>query len=369
MICRWMILGVLIGACAVQAASGKDDMRLDARLTERSLARYGSFVAWSNALHETRETFNRTRPEREKVFSHAQFGNFVEAMVSIRKACDERGLDLIIARVPSPAEKAFAGKHEGQAPDPYIYLMQKLLADQNIEMAESLGPGRKSLKARLKDRYPADGYARKVLVFGSRKDFPGLDADFMAYSGNGRFLAGDLIRTGGKLLLNRPAIVFAVPAEVLYQESAVLPDPAFLSMEESAYVSVDFWDAANWHKLGFEPVPEPEDPFFKILDDRSLQLAPLLPGADSGMAGTLRLPLPDPPGNFVKVVLTLEEPAQLEVRASCGRDNVLAGVITDSEGSRVELFLRPTWLSRLLTLKFSIQGKARLQEIRLFRAN
>ena len=36
--------------------------------------------------------------------------------------------------------------------------------------------------------------------------------------------------------------------------------------------------------------------------------------------------------------------------------------------SRVELHLRPTWLSRILTLKFHVKGTALLREIRLYSA-
>ena len=366
---RCLTVILLLMACTVFGASRKEDMAQDIALTEQALARYGTFATWSDMLHGAREKFNRSKPEKEKLYSHGQFGNFLEAMQSVQKACDELGLDLIIVRQPSPAEKAFAAENGGQAPDPYIYLMQKMFADQKMELITPIGPKRPPLIQRLKERYPADEYSRKMLIFGDRKDFPGLDADFLPYSGCGAYFAGDLVIAGKKELLNRPAVVFSAPAELLYRESAVLPDPVLITIQENDYRHVDTWDAANWPKLGFEPVPEPEDVFFKILPDRSLQLAPVLPGADSGMAGTLRLPLPDPPGNYLRAVLILEEPAQLEVRATCGRDTVLAGVSTDRNGSRVELRLRPTWLSRLLTLQLYLHGKARLREIQLYRAN
>ena len=361
-----MIL-LLLFAWTASGATRKEDMTQDAALTEQALSRYGTFNTWSDALHPAREKFNRSGTD--KVYSHNQFGNFLEAMKSVQKACEELGVDFMVVRNPSPAEKAFAAANNGLAPDPYIYLLQKLFADEKMELIEPLGPGRKPLAQRLNERYPKEEYSRKILVFGDKKDLPGVDADFLPYSGNGAYLAGDLICAGKKELLNRPAVVFAAPAELLYRESALLPSPDLLTIPETAYRLLETWDAANWSKLGFEPVPEPEDPFFKILPDRSLQIAPLLEGADSGVAGTLRLPLPDPPGNFLRVVLTLEEPAQLEVRASCGRDTVLAGVRTDRDGSRVELQLRPTWLSRIMTLQLLVHGKARLREIRLYRAN
>ena len=366
---RILMILVLLLAWNAGGATRKEDMAQDAALTEQALARYSTFAAWSNALHEAREKFNNAKPEKDKIYSHAQFGNFPEAMKSVQKACDELGLDFMIVRQPSPAEKAFAAENSGIAPDPYIYLLQKLLADEKIEMLTSIGPGRKPLKQRLQERYPAEEYSRKALVFGNKKDFPGLDADFLPYSGCGAYLAGDLVNIGQKELQNRPAVIFSAPAELVYRESAILPDPVLITIPEIAYRPLNSWDAANWHKLGFEPVPAAKDPFFKILPDRSLQLAPLLPGADSGVAGTLRLPLPDPPGSYLRVVLILEEPAQLEVRAACGRDKVIAGVITDRDNSRVELRLRPTWLSRILTLQFLVTGKARLREIHLYRAN
>ena len=76
----------------------------------------------------------------------------------------------------------------------------------------------------------------------------------------------------------------------------------------------------------------------------------------------------DPPGSAVRAVLSLDKPAELEVRGICGRDKTMAGVTTDREGSRVELRLRPTWLTRLLTLQFHVRGKAQIKEIRLYSA-
>ncbi len=367
MLLRYLTAVCLIAACTVSAASRKEDMAQDAALTEQALARYGTFSAWSDALHAAREKFNQTA--RDKVYSHAQFGNFQEAMKSVQKACDELGLDFIIVRQPSPAEKAFAAANDGKAPDPYIYLLQKMFAEEKMELATAIGPDRKPVIQRLKERYPAGEYSRKMLIFGHKKDFPGLDADFLPYSGGGAYLASDLVNVGHKELLNRPAVVFSAPAELFYRDSAILPDPVLLTIPETAYRPLETWDAANWSKLGFEPIPEPENEYFKILPDRSLQLAPLLTGADSGIAGTIRLPLPDPPGNYLRAVLLLEEPAKLEVRATCGRDTVIGGVLTDREGSRVELRLRPTWLSRILTLQFLVQGKAKLREIQLYQAN
>ncbi|MBO5688788.1 MAG: hypothetical protein J6S73_02575 [Lentisphaeria bacterium] len=371
MIWRFPVITAVLLAVTITAdgATRREDMQQDAALTSQALEQYQTFPAWSSALHEAREKFNQNRPEKEKVYSHAQFGNFPEAMQSIRKACDELGLDFMIVRLPTPAEKAFAASHDGQAPDPYIYLMQQLLAQEKIEMAETLGKGRKPLAQRLKERYPAEEYSRKILVFGNRKDLPELDADFIPCSGNGAYLANDVVLAGKKELLNRPVILFAAPAELLYRECGVLPSPALLDIPAAAYRKIETWDGSAWPRLGYEPLPEPEDEFFKILPNRSLQIAPVLTGADSGIAGTLRLPLPDPPGSGIRLVLLLAAPAQLEVRATCGRDKVRAGVLTDKDGSRVELRIRPAWLSRMLTLQFHVCGKARLRAIHLYRAD
>lgn len=369
MFLRFLSLFLLTAACSLYGATRKEDMQQSRQWIRQQLERYGSYQTWSDTLRSAREKFNRNRQTEDQVSSHGQFGNFVEAMQSVQKACDELGIDLVIIRQPTAAEKAFASLHDRQMPDPFIYQMQELLADEKIELIEAMQPGQPPPARRLQDRYPAGEYARKILIFGDRKDFPGVDADFAACSGNGEYFASDLVRAGKGSLLNRPAVIFSAPGDLLFGESALLPHPDLLSIPETAYRSMDAWDAANWHKLGFEPVPEAEDPFFRILPDRSLQLAPLLPGADSGMAGTLRLPLPDPPGSSIRIVLTLEGPARLEVRATCGRDKATAGVLTDREGSRVELRLRPTWLSRIVTLQFYLHGKARLREIRLYRAN
>ena len=355
-------------ASAVFASSRRDDMRHDGELVRKMLDRHGSFDAWSRSLHADREKFNRGREASGRVYSHAQFGNFVEAMKSISAACGERGLDFIVVRVPSPAERAFSSEHGGAAPDPYIHLMRRMLEEADIELVEPLLPGTKPLAERLRERYPRECFAKKALFLGRAEDFPGPDAERRDFSGGGAYLAGDLVLLGGHELLNRPAVVFAAPAELLYRDSAVLPSGELLRIPEAAYRPAGAWDAANWTRLGFEPLPDRDDPFFRITDDGALQIAPLLPGADDGAAGTLRLPLPDPPGSAVRAVLKLERPAELEVRARCGRDDVMAGVTTDREGSRVELRLRPTWLSRILTLQFRVRGKAQLREIRLYSA-
>ena len=363
----FFFLTVLWTASAL-AAPRADDMRRDAETVQKMLDKHGSFEAWSQSLHADREAFNRTRDASGRVYSHAQFGNFVEAMKSIRDVCKERGLDFIVVRVPRPAERAFASLHGGTAPDPYIYLMRQLLAEEDVELVEPLLPGTKNLAERLRERFPREYFAKKALLFGRAADCAGLDADRRDLSGNGAYLASDLVRLGGKELLNRPAVVFAAPAELLYRDSAVLPSGDLLQIPETAYRPAGAWDAANWSKLSFEPIPDRDDPFFRITDAGTLQIAPLLTGADDGMAGTLRLPLPDPPGSAVRAVLTLDKPAELEVRGICGRDKTMAGVTTDREGSRVELRLRPTWLTRLLTLQFHVRGKAQIKEIRLYSA-
>ena len=363
-----LVLALLLAAFAVAAASRRDDMRRDAEQLDRMLAEHGSFEAWSRSLHDARERFNRTPGNREKLFSHTQFGNFVEAMKSIHAACEERGLDFLIFRVPTAAERVFAAGNAGKIPDPYCRLMQKMLADEGVELVDPLLPGSAPLAERLRRRYPREDYARKVLVFGRPEDCPGTDADFLAFSGGGAYLASDLLREGGKLLDGRPAVVFAAPTALFYRESAVLPAGTLLQIPETAYRPAGTWDAANWQKLGFEPVPDRDDPFFRITADGLLRIAPLLAGEKAGMAGSMRLALPDPPGSALRVVLTLDAPAELEVRALCGRDEILAGVFTDRQGSRVELHLRPTWLSRILTLKFHVKGTALLREIRLYSA-
>ena len=170
MLYRCLIAVFLLTACAVSGASRKEDMAGDIALTEQALARYGSFATWSDMLHSAREKFNRSKPEQDKLYSHAQFGNFLEAMKSVQKACDELGVDLIIVRQSTPAEKAFAAENGGQAPDPYIYLMQKMFADDKMELITAIGPGRKPMIQRLKERYPAEEYSRKMLIFGDRKD-------------------------------------------------------------------------------------------------------------------------------------------------------------------------------------------------------
>ena len=355
-------------ALTVLAGPRADDMRRDAEITRKLLAKHGSFDAWSDSLHAEREAFNRTRKASEKIYSHSQFGNFVEAMKRISDAVRERGQDFIIVRIPSPAELAFASAHGGIAPDPYIHLMRQLLAEKDVELVEPLLPGTKPLAERLRERYPHEYFAKKTLLFGRAADCAGLDADRRDFSGGGAYLASDLIRIGGRELLNRPAVVFAAPAELFYRDSACLPSGDLLQIPEEAYRPADGWDAANWRKLGFDPIPKENDRFFRFTDNGLLQIAPVLPDAKEGRAGTLRLPLPDPPGRAVRVVLTLENPAELEVLAQCGRDSLLAGVNVDHEGCRVELRLRPTWLSRLLTLQFRVRGKALLREIRLYSA-
>jgi len=126
----FFFLTVLWTASAL-AAPRADDMRRDAETVQKMLDKHGSFEAWSQSLHADREAFNRTRDASGRVYSHAQFGNFVEAMKSIRDVCKERGLDFIVVRVPRPAERAFASLHGGTAPDPYIYLMRQLLAEED----------------------------------------------------------------------------------------------------------------------------------------------------------------------------------------------------------------------------------------------
>ena len=51
--------------------------------------------------------------------------------------------------------------------------------------------------------------------------------------------------------------------------------------------------AALTGKAEKQSIPDRDDPFFRITDAGTLQIAPLLTGADDGMAGTLRLPLCD----------------------------------------------------------------------------
>ena len=158
-----MIL-LLLFAWTASGATRKEDMTQDAALTEQALSRYGTFNTWSDALHPAREKFNRSGTD--KVYSHNQFGNFLEAMKSVQKACEELGVDFMVVRNPSPAEKAFAAANNGLAPDPYIYLLQKLFADEKMELIEPLGPGRKPWAQRLNERYPKEEYSRKIKIEG-----------------------------------------------------------------------------------------------------------------------------------------------------------------------------------------------------------
>ncbi len=361
---RFMLPVLVFLLTSFSAAAGRrQDMMLDKEEIRIQLEKHRGAEAWSEALYPARETFNRTS-RIGKVISHGAFGNLEPALKQIHDFLQERGTDFILLRVPSAAEREFIRLHPADHPDPYLYQMRQELNRTGIEMLDPLDRKQKNLNRRIRERCPQPG--PRALIFGKRVSIPGMETDFRPCSGNGSLFANDLAVAGNACLVNRPVVVLAVPGEFFHQDMAEMPSAELMEIPPEAYQLIRTWSGKSWPQLGFEPLPEPGDPYFRIRSDGLLQIAPILPEDTAGAAGVIRLPLPREKVRAVRVEILPERSADLEVTALCGKDTVRGGVLTENGIPRLDLRLRPSWVSRILELKFTVRGRALIREIRLY---